>query len=126
MKHKTLIATSAIYFLLALLPQKAFGATPINNSITTPPSLKELETIYANVIQIATYFGGVALLFILLSGGIKWATSGGDPKKYQQAQQTLVFGLLGMVILSSAILVLGLIKEFTGIDVLRFVIDANP
>jgi hypothetical protein len=59
---------------------------------------------------------------MLIVGGIKYTTSGGDPKSVESAKKTLTYAILGMVLVASAYLILRLIGEFTGADVTNFVI----
>jgi hypothetical protein len=86
------------------------------------PTLNQLETVFGNVIFASVSLAGIALLFTLISGGFKWATSSGDPKKLQSAQNTLGFGIVGFILLLSSVLILMLIREITGVDVLNFTI----
>lgn len=87
-----------------------------------PPALSELETVFRNVVKASVALAGLVLLFTLIGGGFKWATSSGDPKQLQQAQHTITFSLIGFVLLASAVLILQLIKSFTGVDVTVFTI----
>lgn len=81
-----------------------------------PAQLTDLEGIFANVLQAAIALAGVALFIMLLVGGIKYITSGGDSKAAASAQQTITWAIIGIVLLASAYLILRLIANFTGID----------
>jgi hypothetical protein len=88
--------------------------------------LTDLETVFENVIRIALALGGIVLFIMLLSGGFKYITSGGDPKGVEEAKKTLSYAIGGMVLLAMAFLILRFVSEFTGIDVTQFRIQPAP
>jgi len=96
--------------------------TPIDN-VEGVATLKGFEGIFANVIRLALGFAGIALFVMLLIGGLKYITSGGDPKAAESARKTITFAILGMVLVASAYLLLLLIGSFTGADIGNFVIE---
>ena len=64
----------------------------------------------------------VILFLMLLTGGFKYLTSGGDPKATEGAQKTLTYAIGGLVLLAGSYMILNIIKTFTGADVTNFVI----
>lgn len=87
-----------------------------------PPQISDLETIFGNLIKSMLSLGAVVLFVLLLSGGIKYLFSGGDPKNVDAAQKTITFAIGGLVLLLMSFLILTLIKTITGVDVTQFVI----
>lgn len=85
-----------------------------------PAGLKELEDIFTNVISVIVGLGFITLLVMLVLAGIKYLTSGGEPKAIQSAHQAVTWALLGIVLMAVAWIVLQLVKVFTGIDVTFF------
>lgn len=82
--------------------------------------LSDLEGVFGNVVQAVLGFAGVALFLMLVTGGFKFITAGGDPKAVESAKQTLTYAILGIVFVASAFLILRLIEEFTGAPVTEF------
>lgn len=82
--------------------------------------LVQLEALFKQVINVFVGLAFVALVWVLVWAGIKFITSGGEPKALQAAQQTVTWALLGMLFLVIAWLVLQLIEVFTGVDVTGF------
>lgn len=82
--------------------------------------LTQIEDIFKRVI--ALFAGGafIALFVMLIWAGIKYITSGGEPKALQSAHQTVTWAFLGMLFLIIAWLVLRLIEAFTGVNVVVF------
>lgn len=85
-----------------------------------PAGLNEFEDIVRNVISVIVGLGFIALLVMVIMAGLKYLTSGGEPKAVQSAHYTLSWALLGLLFMIVAWLVLQLIKAFTGIDVTIF------
>jgi len=82
----------------------------------TPPSLQNLEFVFENVITSVLALGGIVLFIMLLSGGFKYLTSGGDPKAVEGAQKTLTYAIGGLVMLAGSFLILKIIGTFTGTE----------
>lgn len=82
--------------------------------------LQQIEDVFKNIISVVVGLGFIAMLVMLVTAGIKYLTSGGEPKAIQAAHQTVTWALLGVVFMAIAWLVLQLIAVFTGIDVTIF------
>jgi hypothetical protein len=84
------------------------------------PTIQNLETVFEKVIGAAVSFAGICLFVLLLVGGVKYITSGGDPKATEGAQKTITYAIGGLVILLLSYMILVLINKITGVDVLNF------
>lgn len=83
-------------------------------------TIKDLETIFGNVVKSALGFAGIVLFVLLLTGGFKYITSGGDPKALESAQKTITYAIGGLILILVSFLILVLIKTITGVDVTQF------
>lgn len=64
------------------------------------------KTAFLNIIIYGLYFvGGIALIFIVY-GGIMYITSGGDSEKTTKARNTLLYAILGIIVVVSAIFII--------------------
>jgi len=101
-----------------------FAATTISEECTTAgncaPSLKGLETLFGNVVEVALGFAGIILFIMLIVGGFKYITAGGDPKGIEGAKKTLTYAIGGMVLIALSFLILRFIESFTGAQVTQF------
>jgi len=88
-----------------------------------PAQLSDLENVFTNIVQTITIIAGFALFIMLIVGGFKFLTSGGEPKAVTGAKNTLTFAILGLVLIISSILILKLIEEITGVKVTEFKIQ---
>ncbi len=87
-----------------------------------PAKLSDLEGVFGNVVSAALGFAGIVLFVLLLVGGIKYITSGGDPKAAEGAQKTITYAIGGLALILLSYLILVLIKTITGVDVTQFVV----
>jgi hypothetical protein len=89
-------------------------------STTGIAQISDFECIFGNVVKVALAFAGVVLFVLLIVGGLKYITSGGDPKATEGAQKTITYAILGLVLILLSYLILVLIHAITGVDVTQF------
>jgi hypothetical protein len=104
--NKTILASASL--LLTATP--AFADDPaklFSGSVS-------FGSILDRGMQIAFYLaGGVCVVFIIM-GGYMWMISAGDPSKVKQAQGTLTWAVIGLVIILLAVVILKVITTFIG------------
>lgn len=83
-------------------------------------TLKGLECIFQNIVELATGLAVVALFVMLVVGGFKFLTSSGDPKSTESAKNTLTYAIAGFFLLIVIWIILRFIYIFTGYDVTIF------
>ncbi len=88
----------------------------------SPATLQDLEKVFESLVTSLLALGGIVLFLMLLNGGFKYLTSGGDPKATEGAQKTLTYAIGGLVLLAGSYMILNIIKTFTGADVTNFII----
>lgn len=99
--------------------KSVFAATPITEE-KGAATLRGLEDLFGNIVSVVLGLAGIALFIMLIAGGFKYITSGGDPKSTESAKKTLTAAIGGVVLVALAYLILRLIGEFTGADVETF------
>lgn len=55
-------------------------------------------------------------LFMLIWGGVKWMTSGGNKQELDLAKKTLVFSVIGLLFVLLSFLIINIISTFFGIS----------
>ncbi len=85
-----------------------------------PAQLSDLQTVFGNVVQAALGFAAVVLFIMLLVGGFRYITAGGDPKGVEGAKKTLTSAIAGMVLVALAYLILAFIANLTGAPITEF------
>lgn len=83
----------------------------------------QLQELIQRIINLSVGLAFIALTIMLVVAGIKYLTSGGEPKALSSASTTLTWALLGMLFLVIAWLILLLVKAFTGVNVTIFCIS---
>ncbi len=79
-----------------------------------PPQLWELESVFGNVVGVLIGILGIALFVMLVIGGFRFITSGGNADKVAGAKNTITWAIIGVVLAALAYLILVLISSFTG------------
>lgn len=76
------------------------------------------ENIIRTTIQLLILFAIILALFFLIWGGIQWVTSGGDKEKLAKAQHTIIYVIVGLIIIFLSFLIINLIGGFFQIPLL--------
>ena len=74
-----------------------------------------LNILFANLIRALVMLAGVALFIMLLIGGFKYLTSGGDAKKAESGRSTIMWAIIGLVVMISSYAIIRAIEMFTGV-----------
>lgn len=83
-------------------------------------TIADLGDILKNLISYVLGIAGIVFFVLLVIGGFKFITSGGDPKAAEGAKKTLTSAIFGLVIILISYLILLLIKNITGANVTDF------
>jgi hypothetical protein len=83
-------------------------------------TFKGLEGLFENVVVAIMGFAGIVLFIMLIFGGIQYMTAGGDAKGVESAKGTLTAAITGLVLVAVSYLILLLIKQITGVNVIEF------
>lgn len=63
---------------------------------------RDPRAIVASVVRIILGFLGIVAVIIILLGGFKWMTAGGNEEKVGEARKLIVEGIIGLVIILAA------------------------
>lgn len=89
------------------------------------PTFKCFEAVFSRILGIVVSLAVLALFVMLVVGGFKYLTSGGDQKATASAQQTLTFAIAGIGLMAIAFLVFRIIEVFTGVQITVFTIPTQ-
>ena len=84
------------------------------------PTLKCLEAVFSNIVKVAVSFVTLALFIMLVIGGFKLLTSGGNPKTTESARSTMTYAIIGLIVIIASYLIMKIIQSFTGVSVTKF------
>lgn len=87
---------------------------PSGNIIGKAASLECIPVVFKNVVFAALLFAGVVAVFLIIYSGIKFITSGGDPKQVEGARHTMTYAIIGLVVILLSFFIINLIANITG------------
>lgn len=90
----------------------------------TPEGVAQITCIPAVIkllIQSLIIFAGIVAIVIIVQAGAKFVLSSGDPKKVEEARNTLVYVLLGIIVIAAAFLIVSLVGFVTGVKCINFI-----
>jgi len=92
----------------------------LTNSTSSFKGLEDLSVdgIISGAISLVLIVVALVFFFILVFGGLKWVTSGGDEKKVTEARAQLTNALIGLAIVFAAWAIMKLIGTVFGITIL--------
>lgn len=111
-------------YLLAATPVSAQtrawrGVCTHDGTSTGVATIQGLQCLMANILSVALTFIGLAGFVMIIYGAFKYLLSGGNSKGVESARSTITFAIVGLVVALSAFIILNLIAEFTGVDLIR-------
>jgi len=72
------------------------------NQIIPGGNYQDPRTLAQNIINIVLGFLGIIAVVIVLAAGFQWMTAGGEEEKVKEAQQRLIQGAIGLVLIVAA------------------------
>lgn len=90
-----------------------------------PALLSDLPKYFGNVLEAMIPLIGFLAFIMVLVGGFKILTSGGDPKGMAGGKQTITLAVAGIALSIISWLILVIIKNVTGVDVTQFKFGFN-
>lgn len=106
--YKHLISLAIVAFLLTpvfalqVSAQADFGLNEVNNGLDNSLANRDPREIVGSIINVALGFLGVIAVVIILMGGFKWMTAGGNEEKVGEAKKLLGAGVIGLAIVLAA------------------------
>jgi hypothetical protein len=82
-------------------------------------TIRGISCLVSNLLSVSLSLLGLLFFIMLLVGGFKYLTSGGDPKGVEGAKSTITSALAAIFLVIVSWFGLRLIAEITGVDILR-------
>ena len=91
----------------------------VDPTVGTGPGTGILQIFITNFISIGFGIGAIVLVFMLISGGVRYIAAGSDKDAVQHAAKQLTHALIGITILLSVYAIVALIGGVFGINILQ-------
>ena len=78
----------------------------------SPDQLSGIDNMIVNIFGYIWPFVGIVLFGVFIYGGIMWLMSEGDPQRLQKAQATMLWAVIGAVVIAAIGLIMSI---FTGV-----------
>lgn len=116
---KKFIAGTAALATSLLAPSALFAATNdlVPNQLNTVAAGGIVPIVRA-VIQFILVVAFVLAFIMLLIGGIRWITAGGDEKAVGSARNMITAALIGLVVVLVAFALIKLVESFFGVNII--------
>jgi len=98
MKKITAIAVMSMVFALSALPVLALE-TGIGYGTATGLGTKDVREGVMAIVNTLLGFLGIIAILIILWGGFRWMTAGGNEEKIGEAKKIITAGIIGLVII---------------------------
>ncbi len=101
-----------ILAVLLFLPSlaQAQGGVPLPN----PLEAESIPELAGQMIKGLLGVTGAIALFMLVWGGIVWMTSGGNSNRVEQGKNTILWAILGIVIIFMSYIILNFVFDLIG------------
>lgn len=96
---------------LAILATLALAEPVSAVSLTSPLGGASIPVIIGRVIRALLGLSGSAALLMLLYGGFIWLTSGGKPEAIKKGKDTIVWAIIGLVVIFSAFVIVSFVLQ---------------
>lgn len=94
------------------------SATDLGVDASDVATLQGLECLIANIFTVIITVIGLAGFVMFLVGSFRWLVSGGNSKGIDTAKGTMTYAVVGLVVALSSFIVLNLIANFTGVQII--------
>jgi hypothetical protein len=73
-----------------------------------------ISDVIKAIINILSAFVGVAAIIMIIISGFRYVTSGGDPNNVSSAKKTLIYAIIGLIIVALAQVIVHFVLSKTG------------
>lgn len=97
---------------------RGFGTLGLKEGVfSAAPSI--FNQVLSAIIGIMTVSAGIYFIFLFITGGIQYLTSGGDKAATEAARGRITMAVTGLVIVVAAVFIIDVIGTILGFDILN-------
>lgn len=114
-KIRKIILPAVSYFAAMVAPTAASAQQLVPNEIK---GIDNIVAVVRAIIQFILVVAFVLAFIMLLIGGIRWITAGGDEKAVGSARNMITAALIGLVVVLVAYALIKLVETFFGVNII--------
>jgi hypothetical protein len=114
MKNLIKISVVVLALMMAATPVFAQLDWGINYAQNVGLGTREVRDVAVNVIQTLLGILGILALIIVLIGGFRWMTAGGNEENVASAKKTIAAGIVGLIIIFFAYAIVAFVFNVVG------------
>lgn len=100
---------------VAVSAQVALAQNPQRPDIDNPVNENTLGDVLSNVIFALLLFAGAVAVLFLIIGGFRYVISTGNPEQVEGAKKTIMYAILGLIIIFVAFVLVRLVQSYLGV-----------
>ncbi len=77
--------------------------------IGLPTSTQNVGQGFTSVVSILIYLAGALAVIFLVVGGLQMVSSAGDPKRFAQGRESVIYAIVGLIIAMAALAIVNFI-----------------
>jgi hypothetical protein len=104
--------------LLAAAPS-AWDSDSVVDGVAT---IRGVGDLVANILVVLLPLAGLLVAVMVVVGGFQLITAGGEKEGIAKAKNTFTYAIFGLVIAIAGWFILLFVKDFTGIEVTKFIL----
>jgi len=101
-------------FSLAVLPQMAMAQVGTNLPTGTNLSTRGLADVATSIINAVLGFLFIIVLAVILWGGFRWMTAGGNEESVGEAKKIIAAGIIGLIVVLVAYAIVNFVVSTVG------------
>jgi len=88
-------------------------------------TIQGFECLFYNILQVITFFAGLAFFFMFIYGGYQYLFSSNDQKKVAAASSTLTMSIMGLIGIIASFFIFNFIETITNVKITDFIIPGG-
>ncbi len=101
--------------------------TDANGKVSEVATINCIPAVFLNLVNALLMFSGLFALLLFIFSGFKYMNAAGDPKKLEGARNTLIYGIIGLLIVLFSLLIINIVSQVTGVPcITKFGFGCNP
>ncbi len=89
-------------------------SAPTGGSSSCTGSNTSISSIASTIVNVFTYIVGIISVLMLIIAGFRYVTSGGESSKVSSAKNTLIYAIVGIVIVIAAQVIVSFVANKAG------------